>query len=109
MKKSQLDPASHKTIYFYGNKTVDKQVGGKTVQVVRRVALAGVVNEDQTINVGLAMCSEKDNFVKSKARVIATGRAIKKPYEMIRIPDGQKAGQVFNGYCATQVDPKEVK
>lgn len=106
MKKSQLEPTAHKTIYFYGKKTVDKQVGGKTIQVTRRVAMAGVVNEDQTINIGQAMCSEKDTFVKAKARVIATGRAIKKPVAFVRIPEAQKAGTVFNEYCRTQLDPK---
>lgn len=60
-----------KTLYFYG------ETSPKTKkQKSRRVTVAGILNDDkQVIRLGIAACSHKDQFIKSKGRAIATGRA----------------------------------
>lgn len=50
----------------------------------QRATFTGVV-ENQTIKIGLATCSKKDQFDRKKGRLISTGRAITKPLFTINV------------------------
>lgn len=92
-----------KTFYFYGNKTVEYK-GNK---ITRRVAFAGVQTGPHAIRLGKAMCSEKDKFLKKKARAIATGRAIKAPEEILYLNDDTTPIKQFIARVSSLLDPVE--
>lgn len=70
-------------VFFYGNTTPTNKKS-KT----KRVTVAGVLdNKTNSILIGVAQCSHKDRFEKSKGRPIALGRAISSnPYKVIKLP-----------------------
>ena len=72
----------------------------------RRVAFAGVI-DNNTINIGEAVCSEKDIFDKKIGRQIALGRAIKKPVYQITIEDDKKPSDLFVNFCKDLISNKE--
>lgn len=49
---------------------------------MRRHTLVGILNDD-ILNIGYAVASNRDSFTKKLGRVIAEGRAIKKPKEKL--------------------------
>ena len=55
----------------------------------RRYTLAAVVKTDetQTMQIGFAVCSEKDHFERKKGRMIASGRAEKRPIMIVAATD----------------------
>jgi len=61
-----------KTYFFYGVKLAKKERNNKIVTV------AGVI-ANNNLQVSTSECSAKDQFTKRKGRMIAEGRAIKKP------------------------------
>lgn len=62
-----------KTLYYYDSVKVQNI---KKEEETRRITIAGVINDDDNeITFGISQCSPKDQFVKSKGRAIATGRA----------------------------------
>lgn len=60
--------------HFYGVKSFPK---GKK-HVTRMVSLSGVITE-RGLQIGQAICSEKDTFNKKLGRTISEGRALKNP------------------------------
>ena len=59
--------------FYHRNKTGQK-----------KATFAGVVNEeDNQLRIGLSICNPKDNFCKKIGRLIAEGRACKKPEQII--------------------------
>lgn len=62
----------------------EKQVNEKG----QRRTIAATV-KDNTMSIGISICGPRDNFNKKLGRVIATGRANKKPSKLITIPIDQ--------------------
>lgn len=91
MENPQNAQQEQKPFFFYGEKTITREVKNKKgvvkklAPIKRRVAYAGVIMPDGILNIGQSMCSEKDIFLKSKARTIALGRAYKKPESMLKL------------------------
>jgi hypothetical protein len=62
----------------------------------KRATIAGVINrDDNTMSFGISTCSKRDQFVKSKGRVIAQGRAIKRPVITVNITDESRIANQF--------------
>ena len=105
-----------KAYHFYGDKFVTKPNGE---DVMRHVVISGI-EENNTIVIGVAMCSEKeDKYIKRKGRMISMGRAIKandnpeiiaeKPMmHYIRLEKGQP-GKEFKQWCQEfcEISPSE--
>lgn len=80
-----MENQEKKALYFYGEKNAE----WKGVTHNRRLCISGVFSEN-SIKIGVAMCSKKDRFVKAKGRAIAEGRAKGKPIHTIIINDNIK-------------------
>lgn len=80
-------------LFFYS------EIKGKKKQT-RKVAFAGVY-DNNTLKIGQSICSEKDVFDKKKGRLIAQGRANKKPLVTIdlNIHKDKKISDVFVANC----------
>lgn len=100
-----MENQEKKPLYFYGEETVT----WKDQKINRRVAIAGVLDDDNVLRIGKAMCSEKDRFVKDKARKIASGRAIKHPESLLKITDNETVAKQFIAFCKTIVNPTRRK
>jgi len=72
----------------------------KNQKITRKVAFAGVY-DNNTLKIGQSICSEKDIFDKKKGRLIAQGRANKKPLVTIdlNIHKDKKISDVFVANC----------
>lgn len=65
----------HQPFFFHRNQGYEK-----------KATFAGVINsEDNQLRIGLSVCSSKDNFCKKIGRLIAEGRAGKKPVTIINL------------------------
>lgn len=85
---------------------MDKLITRGTVSVhgnERRFTLVGLYDQEE-VRVGLATCSEKDNFSKKIGRNIATHRAINRPTEVISFDEmpyeGDDKKRVLSLLCA---------
>lgn len=99
----------NRPLYFYGKKNFTIQKGKEKVKVERRITLAGVVDDKGIINIGRAVCSEKDQFVKATARKIATGRSGKKPVSMLKVVEGEKPAITFLNFAKSHLVEVEVE
>lgn len=81
-------------MHFYS----ERQTEWKNTKFTRKVAFAGLV-KDNKLQIGISECSEKDIFDKKKGRLIATGRANKKPVLVIDIPTEGKITDAFVQAC----------
>ena len=83
-----------KTLYFYDSVKVQNIKGQEED---RRLTIAGVIDdENNTIKIGIAQCSPKDQFIKAKGRAIATGRAkSSNPYMTISDVDSHLSTKTF--------------
>lgn len=87
-----MENQEKKPLYFYG----EKQVTWKDKNLTRRVTISGVLDNDPTVlRIGQSMCSEKDKFVKSTARKIASGRALKHPVNLLKLQEGKTVTSQF--------------
>lgn len=84
-------------LFFSGVTNKAVSIGKNNKEVTRRVVVSGIV-EGNTIKLGKAECSEKDTFTKAKGRLIASGRAAKKPFATINVVEGESAGKTFANY-----------
>lgn len=86
-----------KDLHFYG----EKEFTYKGTQIKRRVAISGIREGEDVVRVGIAICSEKDQFVKAKGRAISTCRAAgKKPEALLKLFRGKgTTGEQFSAYC----------
>ncbi len=82
-----------KLFFHTKKKSIHKNVFHK-----RNVTFAGIVHEDKVL-IGLAECSEKDQFVKAKGRLIATGRANAKPCHILEIKPNTSISKQFVEAC----------
>ncbi len=89
-KKKKQQVIEGRTFFHYN--TVQREWNGKIE--TRRVTIAGVLNDGE-IKFGRTECSPRDTFTKKLARMIATGRAIKKPINKAEINESQIPGKVF--------------
>lgn len=78
--------------YFHGFKTVETPKG----VMKRRVSIAAL-QQDNKLIIGVAQCSDKDQFKKELGRTISEGRALKKPTETIEFID--MPGKTFHAWC----------
>lgn len=103
--------------YFYGDRTpVMKQCfeihSYKDVEytVYKQppvITVCGVYDESTgKLNIGLARCSEKDNFVKKVGKELAYNRAINTPYIIVQLPIGSKFSNIFYDIAKTLVKTK---
>lgn len=102
-----MENQEKKPLYFYGEKIFTVNKNNKKVAIKRRFALAGIVGEDNVINIGRAVCSEKDRFVKVTARKIAMGRAGKKPINFVRVKGGETPATSFINFAKTHLKEEE--
>lgn len=89
-KKKAKAAIEGRQFFHYGT----KEVIWNNKKETRRVTVAGILN-DGILSLGRTECSSKDTFVKKTARLIATGRAFKKPINKVEINGGQIPGKVF--------------
>ncbi len=93
MKNKEQQP-----MYFHTKKvSIHKNLMHK-----RHITFAGVLTtqEDKTLLlIGSAECSERDNFIKSKGRLISSGRANKKPCHIVEVNSGIKLQDQFIEAC----------
>lgn len=87
-----------KTIYHHevpGNNT------GRTARKdPRRMTFAGIVNPDnRTITIGVAITNPNDMYCKKRGRVIAAGRAAKKPLRVVEVPQEHRFVETFLAAC----------
>jgi hypothetical protein len=68
----------------------EKEVNSKG----QRRTFAATVNNN-TMSIGISICGPKDNFNKKLGRVIATGRANKKPSKTITITNNNDLRDIF--------------
>lgn len=61
----------------------------------KRVTIAGIIENNNTIKIGVAICSLKDQFTKIKGREVSAGRALVNPEQVIEIPEGKTAIRAF--------------
>jgi hypothetical protein len=74
---------------LYFHPTVKGNFNGKPFE--RRATVAGVPNINGTMSLGLAVCSEKDQFVKKVGRAKAEGRALShEKRTVINVPEDRK-------------------
>lgn len=87
-----------KTFHFYGTKPIGRK------NKLKRIAITGIL-EKNTLKIGTAVCSLKDQFNRKTGRLISTGRAIKKPEIILKASDTNIAKQFVewaNKYCKTK-------
>lgn len=60
----------------------------------QRRTIAAVVTNN-TMSIGISICGPRDNFNKKLGRVIATGRANKKPFKLISINNNDNPRDLF--------------
>lgn len=63
---------------------------------MRRHTLVGILNDD-VLSIGYAVASDRDSFTKKLGRVIAEGRAVKKPKEKLAMA-GKKNYEVHQSF-----------
>lgn len=74
--------------YTQLDKESNMRIEKERTDLAREYTVAAVVIEKAgKIKFGCAVCSEKDNFQKVKARKIATARALDKPYAIQPLPE----------------------
>lgn len=71
-----------------------------------RVTICGVIREDNVfvnvyLSIGIARCSEKDNFNKKKGRTIAKGRAYKNSIVTSSYSNEREAEKAFYDLAIT--------
>lgn len=74
IKITKSEPNKHAVFFGYGESASNPKV---------RFTIAMVPTGINTCSVGIAICSEKDQFNKKIGRTMAEGRANKRPYMMI--------------------------
>lgn len=58
----------------------------KPAKNTSRITVAAII-ENGTVKFGVSRCSAKDSFVKKQGRMIASGRALKKPFTITPSPE----------------------
>jgi hypothetical protein len=85
---------------FMFSKEIKVEYRGKESH--RRVTI-GAILEGKTLRFGTAQCLPQDQYVKTKARVITSGRATKKPCLVVDTTAdkyaGKSASKIFNIVC----------
>lgn len=71
---------------FYFYKEVKVNYKGK--EILRRQAYAGII-DNNTLRIGMAECSERDQFTKQKGRNIAIGRAKSQKARVVELNKNQ--------------------
>jgi hypothetical protein len=69
----------------------------------KRVTIAGIINNNE-IRIGTSVCSPKDQFVKHKGRIIAEGRALKHPEDIIAVKTDLTPVKTFIEYCKNYIE-----
>jgi len=92
-----MENQEKKELHFYG----EKEFTYKEQQIKRRVALSGVKDGEDVIRIGVAICSEKDRFIRKKGRQISMGRAAgKSPEALLKLERGKGTTiQQFTAFC----------
>lgn len=80
-----------KTLFYHSPFVANKQP---------RVTICGIFTKDEgtpCLKIGVARCSQKDNFSRKKGRLIAEGRANKRP--AILYPQEKDVENSFYNFC----------
>lgn len=71
------------------------------------VTVCGIYDESTgKLNIGIARCSEKDNFVKKVGKELAYNRAVNNPYITVQLPVGSKFSNLFYDIAKNLVKTK---
>lgn len=91
------DIPNQQPLYYYSDINI-KEKGNKIK--TRKATFAGVL-DNNTLKIAKTICSNKDVFDKKLSRIIATGRAIKKPIIKIDLNDhkNRKVSDIFVETC----------
>ena len=79
-----------KHFHYYGYKTTGKKA--------KKVAITGIVQDD-ILFIGVAHCSNDDQFVKKTGRELSTGKAMLNPITTIQVYNPDRCINTFFEFC----------